>query len=199
VLGRHRRTGLVSDADESLFSCYITTRGGDVVALAILDGDAPGDDPAAASFAGHDAQPLWRETLDGPVMAVGLWRTPLYQADEVLVVVTEKGRLCLYNHSPSTGKERVSATSNYYFRGMRFDRVTLIDRPRALTMIENSDRFVAAGPGHRLYAAQLVYLRDSVLRKDPDSEPPPSGCSMTCARSTARPGGTDYRARCGSG
>lgn len=188
VLGRHR-TGLVPDADESLFSCYLTTRGGDVVALAVVEGGARTGEPTATHFACYDAQPLWRETHDGPILDVRLWRTPLYQADEVLVVVTEKGRLCLYNHSLSTGKERVSATSNYYFRGMRFDRVTLPDRTRALTMIENGDRFIAAGRGKRLYMAQLVYLRDSVERRDREAEPPPLAAPSDAPRGGANGSG----------
>jgi hypothetical protein len=40
------------------------------------------------------------------------------------------------------------------------------DRLCALTMIEGSCDFVAAAPGGRLYMARLVYLRDSVDRRD---------------------------------
>jgi serine/threonine protein kinase len=170
VLGRHR-----PQASPDLFSCYLGTNAGDTYALSIVArGSAQPSEPAFGDF---DARPLWRDMHDAPVVMVRLWRTPLFPAaeglsDEVLLVASE-GRLCIYNHAPDTGR-RVSASFNYFFRGMRFDRIALPERLRALTVVQDGREFVAAGAGGRLYLGKLVYLRDSIDRRDPDERAAPA-------------------------
>lgn len=159
------------DPDDGLFICYLGTAAGDTFALSLARARSDAG-AAATSFAGYHAQPLWRDTHDGPVLAMRVWRTTLFEPNEVLVVVTEKGRLCIYNHSNPV-PDRLSAAYNYYFRGMRLDRVTMSDRFRALTMVDGGREFIAAAPGGQLYMGQLVYLRNSVDRDDRDDREPP--------------------------
>lgn len=175
-------------------SCYLGTTSGDTFALEILRSTRPrgvAHEPAAHGR----VEPLWGDTHDGPVRMLRIWKnTPLYKHNAVLVAATEKGRLCVYNHaerrtatrrsdpprrvpprregSASVGPERaVSASFNYVFRGMRFERITLPERLRALILIEAGNDIIAATPGGRLYRAELVYLRDSGTRGDPDAGP----------------------------
>jgi hypothetical protein len=168
---------LSRDPGDDALSCYVGTNAGDSFAFSVRASDKSAAVGSFTRLGDHDAEPLWRETHEGPVLAVRLWRTPLYetragdgtmQAAVVLAVATEKGRLCIYNHSPNLGEPQVSASCNYYFRGMRFDRVTLPGRVSALSMTEDKDELVAAGEGGQLYKARLVYLRDSALRQDPE-------------------------------
>src|SRR6185436_883612 len=110
VLGRHR-PHLAPDPDESRFSCYIGTTAGDAYALSIVPRSPPDTRAPEPAFGDYDARPLWRDTHDGPLVMVRLWRTPLFpedevHSDEVLLVATES-RLCIYNHSSSTTR-RVS-------------------------------------------------------------------------------------------
>lgn len=191
ALGRHRRPPGTAAADDSRFSCYVGTAAGDTLAFSIAAPDPPGAAGAPMPFGDHIAQPLWRETHEGPVVAVRLWRTPLYAGGEVdgrpepaivLAVATAAGRLCIYNHLPYAGAQRVSASGNYYFRGMRFDRITLPDRVHALSVENGTVEVIAAGPGGQLYKARLVYLRDSRDRRDPERRehwPPPDGALPT--------------------
>jgi nucleoside phosphorylase len=172
VLGRHPAPS-TPDLDESLFSCYVGTDAGDTLALSILARDKPGASTAVVPLGDYDAQPLWRDAHDGSIVAVQLWDTPLYDLDEVLVVVTQRGRFCVYNHTPNPGKERTSASLNYFFHGMRFDRVSMPGRLRAIATVQGRPEFVAAGAGGTLYKGELLYLRDSVHRKEPESRPHP--------------------------
>jgi len=181
------------ETDDSRFSCYLGTAGGDTYALSILvrggngrSSEPPGDHAASTTvlpFGDYDAQALWRDTHDGPVLHMWTWRTTLYppvnarlesgdpvDASVVLVVATETGRLCFYRHarsgSPDDPDYRYSASLNYYFRGLRLDRLTMPGRLRALTVL-GDDRFVAAGP-RELYLGELVFLRNSKDRPIPD-------------------------------
>lgn len=194
VIEPHDEVGLGAQPSGRL-SCYLGTTSGDTFALEILRSTRSGG--AAHELAAHcRVEPLWGDTHDGPVRTLRIWRnTPLYKHNAVLVAATEKGRLCVYNHaerratarrgdparrvpplrerSGSGGPERgVSASFNYVFRGMRFERITLPERLRALTLIEAGNDIIAATPGGRLYRAELVYLRDSGTRGDPDTGPP---------------------------
>jgi hypothetical protein len=159
ALGRHPKT-----KDGDLFSCYLGTVAGDVFALSILPRGHAGASETKR-FADYEAQPLWRESHEGPVLAMQLWPTPMYRMDdgspdEVLVVVTQRGRLCLYQHS-HRGKQRLASSSSYYYRGMRFDRLSMPDRLRALAMVDGGRDFVAAGPAGQMYKGALLYLRES--------------------------------------
>jgi hypothetical protein len=193
VLEPHDEVGVRAQPSGRL-SCYLGTKSGDTFALEILRSTGSG---GAAHEPTHcRVEPLWGDTQDGPVRTLRIWRsTPLYKHNAVLVVATEKGRICVYNHaerrtaahrgdsvrrvsplrerSGSGGPDRaVSASFNYVFRGMRFERVTLPERLRALTLVEAGNDIIVATPGGRLYRAELVYLRDSGTRGDPDPGPP---------------------------
>jgi hypothetical protein len=169
--------GRTSETPQSRFTCYLGTAAGDTFALAILDRQNGDTGPPVLPFGDYDAQALWRDTHDGPVLAVRMWPTESYEAmRDVLVVVTENGRICIYNHSHRSepdpipearaDTDRQSAAYNYFFRGLRLDRVTLPGRLRAWTRI-SGDRFVAAGP-RELYMGELAYLRNSKQRPIPD-------------------------------
>jgi serine/threonine protein kinase len=160
------RPSVVWGPDDCLFYCYLGTREGDAFALAIIDPDGRAG-TAVSRFGRYMAQPLWRELHDSPILAMQIWNTPLYDPRDVLITVTERGRLCVHNHVPREGG--FSSLGNYYFRGMRFDRVALPDRVRAVTMIDGDRELVAAGPQGRLYRARLVCLRDSVDRDKAES------------------------------
>ena len=170
ALGAHRRSSAARGSDASVFSCYVGTVTGDVFALSILRRDRDLG-TAVSEFGPYVAQPLWREKHDSPVLAMAMWRTPaggapghaLYGTNEVLVTATEKGRLCIYNHVPQEG--HFSSAYNYYFRGMRFERLALPDRTRALTAIEDAGEFIAAGPQGKLYLGRVAWLRESNDRK----------------------------------
>jgi hypothetical protein len=171
ALARH------AEGSGDLFSCYVGTVAGDVFALSLPRTRA--NTPTSEPFANYEAQPLWRESHDGPILAMELWPTPLYRtddgtADEVLVVVTEKGRLCFYQHS-HRGKERLAASSNYYHRGMRFDRIAMADRLKALALVDDDRELVAAGPGGHIYKGALLYLRESA----PNTVCPPEPTSAS--------------------
>jgi hypothetical protein len=173
VLARHRRRPPL-DPDDSQFSCYLGTSAGDTFAWSIAAADAPG----VHASGDNDPRPLWRDTHDGPVLAMQLWRTPLFGSDEllsdeVLVVATEQGRLTIYSHS-ADGR-RVSTSGNYYFQGMRLERVVMPERLRALSVMQDGRDFVAGGPGGRIYTGKLVYLRDSVDQHDPEDRASRSG------------------------
>src|SRR5262249_20818041 len=66
-------------------------------------------------------------------------------------------------------EEQVASSAHYYFRGMRFERVALPSRLRALALIDDSREFVAAGPQGKLFQGELVWLRESVDREVEDS------------------------------
>ncbi|HSR99045.1 MAG TPA: hypothetical protein VLM79_18445, partial [Kofleriaceae bacterium] len=193
VLGTHAAPA-EPDPDASQFSCYVGTATGDVFALSIFARDSAEAGPALTPTV-YEAQPLWRDTHAGPILGVQLWQTPLFVPDRdpaepgtahapetVLVVITEKGRLAVYKHSPVLDKRRTSALHNYFFRGMRFDRIAMPDRLLAFTLLGGARELVAAGPApqrdgthppvSQLYMARLVYLRNSDHRIDPDRRAP---------------------------
>jgi 3',5'-cyclic AMP phosphodiesterase CpdA len=180
VLGPHPGNGPTPDAstgeylaESILFSCYLGTASGDTFALSIGSGSRTNSAVPAARFGPHEAEPLWRESLDGPILATRLWRTPLFRADsrdtvssepaEILVIVTEKGRLGVYHHAAGNRTTpRVSTQSNYYFRGMRLDRLTVAEQLRAVAVVDGEAEVVVAGPGGKLALVQLTYLLNSV-------------------------------------
>jgi serine/threonine protein kinase len=201
ALGASKRSAATRGSDESVsvFSCYVGTVTGDVFALSILRRDR-GVGTAVSPFGYYDAQPLWREKHDSPVLAMEMWHTPpdspagllkvpaghaLYGPNEVLVTTTEKGRLCIYNHVPQEG--HFSAASNYYFRGMRFERLALPDRTRALAVIGGSGEFVAAGPQGKLYLGRVAWPRESNDRRRDET------CAEERKRDVSEPAGDPPR------
>jgi hypothetical protein len=179
-------------ADPNLFSCYVGTASGDTFALSI--GPPSQTEPITASrFGPYEAEPLWREAFDGPVLAIQRWYTPLFRSDpegrdpeqpaEILVIATEKGRLNLYNHDPAANRSRrrVSVQSNYFFRGMRLDRVTLANQLRAVAVADGGREVVIARPHGQVSLVQLAYLLNTV---DLDRAEP-----STSRKSQANPGG----------
>lgn len=175
VLGRHDQrsdTGNPMASEQSLFSCYLGTAAGDTLALSIVrSGERLGG--TTRPFGGYHAQALWRETHEGPVVIAQLWQTSMFPRcpDQVLVVATESGRLCVYHHAGGRSNH-VSARNNYYFRGMRFERIALPGRIRALSLADDEDEIIAAGTDGHVYLARLVYLRESNERRDPEIRPP---------------------------
>lgn len=137
-------------------TCYIGTSGGEVFA-----GDVPRRaDPDAA-------EPVWREAYEGSVVAVQPWHaTPLYPRERVLVTVTERGKLCLYDTRlfSSVAEPEQSETNNYRFRGMRLDRVTLPEPILGIVLIPGTADFVVAGAAGRISCGAIVCTRDSAER-----------------------------------
>jgi hypothetical protein len=175
VLGRHDAPSAAASqtsSAQSLFSCYLGTTAGDTLALSIIAAPASGsaDHPL---FGPYDAQALWRETHDAPVLVAQLWRTSLFRVhdefpDQVLVLVTENGRMCIYHHS-GVRSHRVSAQNNYYFRGLRLDRIALPDRVSGFALAENTGEFAFASSDGQVCLARLAYARGSVERSDPET------------------------------
>ncbi|MEP7124985.1 MAG: hypothetical protein ABJE95_28910 [Byssovorax sp.] len=133
--------------------CFIGTTTGETFAGSILA--APGA-----------VLPVWRETHDSPVVAVRLWRTPLYEdrqgARQILVTATERGRVCFHEpRQASGGAPEISELNNYSFRGLRLDQVTLPSVLTYFTVIEGTTDFVAAGPGGKIFKGSFCCTRDS--------------------------------------
>jgi hypothetical protein len=110
--------------------------------------------------------PIWRETYDSSVIAVRLWRTPLYEDGdgkrEVVVTATENGRVCFHEtRQASSSAPRLSETNNYSFRGLRLDQVNLPSALTYFTVVEGTTDFVAAGPGGKIFKGSFCFLRDS--------------------------------------
>lgn len=180
VLGRHDvHAGAASQSAsaQSLFSCYLGTSAGDTLALSIV-GAQVSLGGASQPFGPYFAQALWRETHEAPMLAARLWQTSLFRVfpefpDRVLVLVTEGGRMCIYHHA-GTRSNRVSAQNNYYFRGLRLDRIALPQRVNAFALADGESEFVAATPEGQVYLARLAYPRGSVERCDPEKRLDPA-------------------------
>ncbi|MFT3769296.1 MAG: protein kinase [Minicystis sp.] len=117
--------------------------------------------------AAPEVRPAWRETYDQPTLAIQVWnRTPLYPSARVVVTATDRGRLCLYDTRVWTGANapELSETNNFFFRGMRLDRVSLPAPLTCLTLIDGQRDFVAGQPGGRILKGALVCTRDSIDR-----------------------------------
>jgi hypothetical protein len=133
--------------------CYIGTATGETFAGSIL-ADSGG------------VLPVWRETYDSSVVAVRLWRTPLYEegqrARQILVTATEKGRVCFHETRLAAGSApEISELNNYSFRGLRLDQVDLPSALTHLAVIDGTTDFVAAGPGGKLFKGSFCCTRDS--------------------------------------
>jgi serine/threonine protein kinase len=133
--------------------CYIGTTTGETFAGAIL---------AAAG----GVVPVWRETYDSSVVAVRLWRTPLYEdrggPRQILVTATEKGRVCFHETQKSVSDApEISELNNYSFRGLRLDQINLPSALTHLTVIDGTADFVAAGPGGKIFKGTFCCTRDS--------------------------------------
>lgn len=150
---------------EVAFSCYLSTAGGETLALSVVRSDVHDGRP----LAGYEPVPLWRDTHDGTVIAMQLWHMPSYEDGAVLAVATQQGRLVLYNHAWLGAHEvdRVSGTMNYWFRGKRLARVSLPGPMTAVGMVEQQREVLAVCPHGRLYSASLVFLQDSSERDAP--------------------------------
>lgn len=166
VLGRHpdRPPG------GPVLSCYLATAGGETFALSIVDRLSQD----GADFGNYYALPLWRETHDSPVVAMHMWQTPLYgdhrdETQAVLAVATRNGRLILHNHG-CFDSTRVSLAQNYWFRGKRLERMMLPCTVSAIALPVGRE-VIAAAPDGRVYAARLVFPRDSDERGEPDAAP----------------------------
>ncbi|HEU4734694.1 MAG TPA: CHAT domain-containing protein [Kofleriaceae bacterium] len=197
VLGRHDPDGTLGSLPpgaQSLFSCYLGTTAGDTLALSILAARVRLDGPLQP-FGPYFAQPLWRETHEAPMLAAQLWQTPLFRVapefpDRVLVLITEGGRMCIYHHAGHHAGNRshgVSAQNNYYFRGLRVDRIALPERVSALALADGEPDFVSATLDGRVYLARLAYPRGSEGRSDPETRPQPRPGDPCDASGAAEP------------
>jgi hypothetical protein len=193
VLGRHdvhAGAGSQTASAQSLFSCYLGTSVGDTLALSIVGAQASLGG-ASQPFGPYFAQALWRETQEAPMLAARLWQTSLFRVfpefpDRVLVLVTEGGRMCIYHHA-GTRSNRVSAQNNYYFRGLRLDRIVLPERVNAFALADGERDFVAATPKGQVYLARLAYPRGSEERRDPEKRLDPAPGSPGDAAGSTEP------------
>lgn len=160
ALGPH----VVGDVREPAFSCYLSTSAGEILALSIVAELAEGHRPAS----GYVAYPLWRDTQEGAVVAMHMWKNPQYQED-VLAVTMQRGRMILYNHG--CFDKRVSMEKNYWFRGMQLGRVALPGPLTTVGLFEGKSEVVAADSTGRLYGASLVNLRNGTDREKPGPLP----------------------------
>jgi hypothetical protein len=106
--------------------------------------------------------PIWGEAYDRPVVAVHLWQgTTLFDAP-VLVAATESGRVCFYElRSWQPADARLSEAGNYYFRGLRFDRIALPSPLTCLVVRDRTNEFVAGGAGGQIVKGVICYARNS--------------------------------------
>jgi serine/threonine protein kinase len=133
--------------------CYVGTATGETFAGSIL-----------AESGG--VLPVWRETYDSSVVAVRLWRTPLYEDSQgtrqILVTATEKGRVCFHETQKAVSDApEISELNNYSFRGLRLDQVNLPSVLTYFTVIDGTTDFVAAGPGGKIFKGSFCCTRDS--------------------------------------
>jgi hypothetical protein len=147
------RDGGAAKSAASARDCYIGTATGETFAASILA--TPGG-----------ILPVWRETHDSSVIAVRLWRTPLYEdregARQILVSATEKGRVSFHEiRRTVSDAPEISELNDYSFRGLRLDQVNLPSVITYFTVLEGTADFVAAGPGGKLFKGTFCCARDS--------------------------------------
>lgn len=121
---------------------------------------------------------LWRDLHDGPVIAVRPTKEPdnsgdprLYETNVVLVV-TQAGHVAIYHTEPAArGSEhgalegRISGAFNYYFEGMRFDRIDLPPRLLSWAIPRSQSHFLIAYPDGVLCFGEFVGPRESPARR----------------------------------
>ena len=154
-------------------SCYLGTTTGEVFALTVDPPRAEGSAPPARDgqpFGPYVARSLWRDSHRARVIATRMWATPIFRDAQIMVTATANGRLCVYRHDDEATKQQ-SSRGNYYFRGTRYDRITLPDGLQAFSLVDGSHDVVASRPGGVIYLARLAYLRESVHRGSPGAAP----------------------------
>lgn len=154
------------DDDHYGYVCYAGTETGESVSLLVRI------DPKLRQI--HVKQ-LWRDLHGKPVIAVRPTRRPdpakspegstepLLYPDDVVFVTTQDGHVSIY-HAAHGKAETVplSRSNNYYFEGMRFDRVDLPAKGLTSWAIRrNRSGFLAAYTGGELCFGELHAPRES--------------------------------------
>ena len=147
------------DDDEYDYVCYAGTETGESLCLLVRV-----DLPARTIV----TKQLWRDLHDSPVIAVRPTKQPdqpgarvLYDK-EVVFIVTRDGHIAIHHAARGDpGTVEVTASNNYYFEGMRFDRINLPAGLTSWASPRGRSGFLAAYPNGELQYGELHAPRES--------------------------------------
>lgn len=157
-------------------SWYVGTAGGELYAFsAHVTARGLGPQVTDDDTGGGDRQPVWRDTFDGALVRFALARLPLYPGApgappcQVLLAVTDQGRLSLYEtrRRPTSlpdPERAISESNNFFFRGLRYDRISLEGQSIAFALSDDGGEFVSASGGGRVVRGSILYTRNSAGR-----------------------------------
>ncbi|HEX8108629.1 MAG TPA: TIR domain-containing protein [Kofleriaceae bacterium] len=146
------------DPEHYGYVCYAGTETGESVCLRVKV------DRKAGTIV---ARQLWRDLHDSPVIAVRPTkklepRSPAMYGDDVVFIVTQDGHIAIHRAARSDVEDdAVSASNNYYFEGMRFDRINLPKGMTSWASPRSRSGFLAAYPDGELLYGELHAPRES--------------------------------------